>query len=216
MPTIVGILTFISMINTTSVRLKARNFFFCLHFSFFEQLKFRAQLSWAWKKFITSRPGLTGNRTNIFDQQPVMAGINWHKWVQLKCLVVQDSSVYLYPLVPRLVLLAAQPRCLGGFAEKTLWNRYWKLFNKCQIYSHLLIHLIHSIKLTLNAPIATKVVCFSRLLKSEASMTNSVDTDQTAPKGAVWSGSILFASIFKLVSSLRQLFAADNFSWHHF
>ena len=45
MPTIVGILTFISMINTTSVRLKARNFFFCLHFSFFEQLKFRAQLS---------------------------------------------------------------------------------------------------------------------------------------------------------------------------
>ena len=30
MPTIVGILTFISMINTTSERLKARNFFICL------------------------------------------------------------------------------------------------------------------------------------------------------------------------------------------
>ena len=38
MPTIVGILTFISMINTTPERLKARNFFICRHFSFYEQL----------------------------------------------------------------------------------------------------------------------------------------------------------------------------------
>ena len=51
MPTIVGILTFISMINTTSERLAARNFFICWYFSFYEQLKFGAQLSWAWKKF---------------------------------------------------------------------------------------------------------------------------------------------------------------------
>ena len=45
MPTIVGILTFISMINTTSGRLKAKNFFICQYFSFYEQLKFHAQLS---------------------------------------------------------------------------------------------------------------------------------------------------------------------------
>ena len=45
MPTIVGILTFISMINTSSERLKARNFFICQYFSFYTQLKFRAQLS---------------------------------------------------------------------------------------------------------------------------------------------------------------------------
>ena len=44
MPTIVSILTFISMINT-SERLKARNFFICRCFSFYEQLKFHAQLS---------------------------------------------------------------------------------------------------------------------------------------------------------------------------
>ena len=44
MPTIVSILTFISMINT-SERLKARNFFICRYFSFYEQLKFHAQLS---------------------------------------------------------------------------------------------------------------------------------------------------------------------------
>ena len=45
MPTIVGILTFISMINISSERLKARNFFICQYFSFNEQLKFCAQLS---------------------------------------------------------------------------------------------------------------------------------------------------------------------------
>ena len=44
MPTIVGLLTFTSMINITSERLKARNFI-CLYFSFYEQLKFRAKLS---------------------------------------------------------------------------------------------------------------------------------------------------------------------------
>ena len=45
MPTIVGILTFIGMINTTSERHKARNFVIFQYFSFYEQLKFRAQLS---------------------------------------------------------------------------------------------------------------------------------------------------------------------------
>ena len=45
MPTSVGILTFISILNTTSERLKARNIFICRYFSFYEQLKFRDQLS---------------------------------------------------------------------------------------------------------------------------------------------------------------------------
>ena len=42
-------------------------------------------------------------------------------------------------------------------------------------------------------------------------MTNSVDTDQTAPIG-----STLFASILKFVCNVRQLFAADHFSRRHF
>ena len=42
---VVGILTFISKINATSGRLKARNFLIYWYFSFYEQLKFRAQLS---------------------------------------------------------------------------------------------------------------------------------------------------------------------------
>ena len=45
MPATVGILTFIRMINTPSEGLKARNFFICRYFSFYEQLKCRAQLS---------------------------------------------------------------------------------------------------------------------------------------------------------------------------
>ena len=45
MPTIVGILTCISMISTTSERLKAINFLICWIFCLYEQLKFRAQLS---------------------------------------------------------------------------------------------------------------------------------------------------------------------------
>ena len=45
MPTIVGILTFISMINTTSKSLKARKGFIFQHLSFYEHLKFHTQLS---------------------------------------------------------------------------------------------------------------------------------------------------------------------------
>ena len=50
MPTTVGILTFISMINITSERFKARNFFICPYFSFYEQL---SQVEHE-KSFITS------------------------------------------------------------------------------------------------------------------------------------------------------------------
>ena len=45
MPTIFGILTFISMINTTSGRLKARHIIICRYFRLYEQLKFRVELS---------------------------------------------------------------------------------------------------------------------------------------------------------------------------
>ena len=44
-------------------------------------------------------------------------------------------------------------------------------------------------------------------------MTKSVDPDQTAP---ICSWSRLFASIIKIVSNARQLFAADDFSRRHF
>ena len=46
-------------------------------------------------------------------------------------------------------------------------------------------------------------------------MANSVDPDQTAPIGAVWSGSTLFASILNLSVNLgnywQQTTSADDF-----
>ena len=57
MPTIVGILTFISMINTTSERHLARNFFICGYFSFYEQLKSMLSSVGHEKVFITSGIG---------------------------------------------------------------------------------------------------------------------------------------------------------------
>ena len=45
MPTIVGILTSISRINTTSESFRAREILIFHHFRFYEQLKFHAQLS---------------------------------------------------------------------------------------------------------------------------------------------------------------------------
>ena len=45
MPTIVGILTFISMMNTSYERPNARHFYIFWYFNFHEQLKFHARLS---------------------------------------------------------------------------------------------------------------------------------------------------------------------------
>ena len=47
-------------------------------------------------------------------------------------------------------------------------------------------------------------------------MAISVNPDQTAPIGAVCSGSTLFAGILKFASNVWQLFAADDFNRRHF
>ena len=52
-------------------------------------------------------------------------------------------------------------------------------------------------KLSLNAPIATKVVCFSRLLKCLSSLYGK-QCEPRSDIGAVCSGSMLFASILNL------------------
>ena len=49
MPTIFGILIFMSMVNTTSEHLKASERFIFKHYRFYEHLKFHAQLSSARK-----------------------------------------------------------------------------------------------------------------------------------------------------------------------
>ena len=47
-------------------------------------------------------------------------------------------------------------------------------------------------------------------------MANIVDPDQTAPIGAVCSGSTLFASILNRSVMLGNVFAADDFIRRHF
>ena len=67
MPTIVGILTFISMINTAFEWFKVLETFILQRFSFYEQLKCSTELSM--KKFITSATaiGTFGYPQHIFD-----------------------------------------------------------------------------------------------------------------------------------------------------
>ena len=77
MPTIVGILTFINMINATSERLKPRNFFICRYFSFYEQLKFVLSRVEHEKSCINSGPGVSVMCLNL--TVPL---------VDLKCLIV--------------------------------------------------------------------------------------------------------------------------------
>ena len=52
MPTIVDILTFISMINTTSERLKTRNFFICQYFSFFRAVEISCSVELSMKEVL--------------------------------------------------------------------------------------------------------------------------------------------------------------------
>ena len=61
----VDILTFKNRINTTHESFKARKIFIFQHWSFNEQLKFHAQLSWAWKSFIISVPVLMPSLTRF-------------------------------------------------------------------------------------------------------------------------------------------------------
>ena len=71
--------------------------------------------------------------------------------------------------------------------------------------------------LTLNAPIPTKVVCFSRLLKCLKSLHDKqcgCSSDCSYRNSLFWVHAVCFFTWF--VSYVRQLFAADDFSMQHF
>ena len=97
----------------------------------------------------------------------------------------------------------------------TLSKPFYPLFTICSTQEDKKPPKMRTKVLTLNAPIATKVVCFSPLLKClKASMANSMDPDQTPPIGAVCSGSTLFASILNsplmLGNHLQQTTSAND------
>ena len=71
--------------------------------------------------------------------------------------------------------------------------------------------------LTLNGPIATKVICFSRLLKCLRSLYGKQcwpRSDCSYRSSLFWVHAVCFYTYF--VSNVRQLFAADDFSRRHF
>ena len=71
--------------------------------------------------------------------------------------------------------------------------------------------------LTLNAPIATKVVCFSHLLKCLRSLYGKQcgpRSDCSYRSSLFWVHAVFFYTWF--VSNARHLFAADDFSRRHF
>ena len=72
-------------------------------------------------------------------------------------------------------------------------------------------------RLTLKAPIATKVICFSRLLKFLRSLYGKqcgLRSDCSYRSSLIWVQAVCFYT--KFVSNARQLFAANNFSRQHF
>ena len=72
-------------------------------------------------------------------------------------------------------------------------------------------------QLTLNAPIATKVVCFSRLLKCLRSLYGKQcgpRSDCSYRSSLFWVQAVCFYTLF--ASNARQLFAADDFNRRHF
>ena len=73
----------------------------------------------------------------------------------------------------------------------------------------LTVYTLNSYLLTLK-PHTHKINVFLSSTKIvEASETNSVDPDQTAPVGAVWSGSTMFASMLML----NRHFQMQLFCW---
>ena len=72
-------------------------------------------------------------------------------------------------------------------------------------------------RITLNAQIATKVVCFSRLLKclrSPYGKQCGPRSDCSYRSSLFWVHAVCFYTFF--VSNIRHLFATDDFSRRHF
>ena len=55
MPTLVGILKFITRTNVIIYCCELENCLICLHFDIYEDNKFHDHLSWAWKKFLLTQ-----------------------------------------------------------------------------------------------------------------------------------------------------------------
>ena len=120
-------------------------------------------------------------------------------WENCSLSKSQDNSWLVTPM-----------KCLRAADPISRLNKVDLLIDHIKFYGDVKIS-------TLNAPIATKVVCFSRLLKCLRSLYGK----QCGPRSDCCYRSSLFcvnAVCFYtyFVSNVRQLFAADDFSRRHF
>ena len=157
MPTIVGILTFICMINTTSERLKARNFIICRYFSFYKQLKFCAQLSWAWKKFYN----LGSNICFLIGQSIKVAYIATNMYLDQTAPLGAWSGFIL-------LTLNTCSRCI----KQTSFSR------QKYLQATIIIRLIHSLSCSCWFLLTFQNYLFQKYLPRIISVSNSLDPDQ--------------------------------------
>ena len=118
-------------------------------------------------------------------------------------LLKEISSTYLY--IGRLCTPVRTLRLAS--ASENLEHQSYKYLKYFMIQLYFCIAIL-TLKVP-RKPVSEKVVCLYRLLNILAYFSNlffciqanNVDPDQTAPEGAVWSGSTLFAKMsFKITS----------------
>ena len=104
------------------------------------------------------------------------------------------------------------------FSVTSLCPRQWDNYALIIVYGDTTLEeVLAPSRLTLNVPIVTKVVCFSRLLKCLRDLYGK----QCGPRSdcsymisLFWVRAVCFYTL--IVSMARQLFAADDFSRRHF
>ena len=90
------------------------------------------------------------------------------------------------------------------------WSAFWDTQASVHFMKILTVYTLNSHLLTLKAHNHKMHVFLASTKIFEASQTNSVDPDQSAPVGAVWSVSIMFAPMLML----NKHFQMQLFCWH--
>ena len=111
LPTIVVILTFISMINTTSERPKARNFLICLYFSFYEQFSCTVELSMkkvynirSWCKYIMLQSqffNATNLNLNAIREKKISRKYLNLQYTNGTLIAIDDSNTSITKVLPQ-------------------------------------------------------------------------------------------------------------------
>ena len=116
------------------------------------------------------------------------------------CILWRNKeNVYLVTLYLELWPDWSDCRCAGwqvlgsNFIWYCIYPKYWDTL---------------TLSKTPRKPASENVVCLCRLLKA-----NSVEPDQTAPRGTVWSGSTLFAKMTFKITSRQQLLWFTVYGW---